>query len=132
MTRYALEDVVFLAEAIRVQLERRSFDLRSTDDYVLSFPEKLTPTKSKSKSKKRSTFEYRDDDDEEDDEFLHVRALVSKQKREKQEKASATTNWDTNPWILKQRREMDALETAAETLRMAEAAAALTPVGEDE
>ena len=120
--RYALEDVVFLAEAIQKELGKRSFDSRLVDDYVLSFPEKLSKSKSKSKAKK-STFEFRDDDDK-DNKFLHVRAPISKQQREDQEKASAASGVD-NPWIMKQRKEMDAIDAAEAAAAAATATAAV-------
>ena len=50
MTRYALE-YVFLAEAIRIELRRRSFDLKAVDDHIRNFPEKQTKSKSKKKKK---------------------------------------------------------------------------------
>ena len=41
MTRYALEDVIFLAEAVRNETRKSSFDPKAVDGYVCVFPEKL-------------------------------------------------------------------------------------------
>ena len=68
--------------------------------------------------KKRSTFEY----DDEDDELLQVRAPISSQQRKDREKALAAA-WVNNPWTLKQRMEMDAIDAAEAA---AAAAAAIT------
>ena len=78
---------------------------------VCVFPEKLSRKSApKSRKKKRSTFDYGDND--EDDKFFKIRAPISAQEREDQERASKAA-WNNNSWIAKKKAEMDVIEAAA-------------------
>ena len=131
MVCYALEDVQFLAEAIHVEMSKRSFLPSCLNDLIYNFPVKASPSKSRSeKSKKRGKFEFRSDDSDDDDEndLSKIMAPVTKKQREEQDEARKKAIVEDLPFIRlrAQAAAEDAATAAASSLAAEKAAAAST------
>ena len=101
LIKYALEDVVFLAEAISIELSRRKFGYSELNDLAHSFPEKFKASKSRSKkSNKRNKFEFCEDNDEDDDHDMRkvMRPLTTKE-RDEQDKARRKAVVEDQPFV---------------------------------
>ena len=117
MTRYALEDVAFLAEAIQKETSNTAFSFSRMNDVIHQFPERHNPTKSsKSKKKKKSGFEYDDLDDE--DKRAEPMWQMKTQRQRQQDALKTPSDAETDPFIMHGRT-----EAAAQDAAMAKAAA---------